>query len=148
MITCKYCGTELSEGLNCSFCDITFSPEEVSTDGLRVSAMPEEIPFEKKQLIDATTKILLKAKTIELYYYLKLARKYKNESFKARDEANVRFYLKKALVIENILIEREGDFPSRLTDKYLKNRRDQVSNFEKELKSKKQWTMYDYCYDF
>lgn len=148
MITCKYCGTELSEGLHCSFCEITFAPEEVSIDGQRVSAMIEVIPFEKEELLAATTEILLRSKTLELYYYLKLARKFKNEAFKIKDEASVRFYLKKSMVIENILREREGDFPARLTDKYLKTRRDQVINFEKELAARKQWTMYDYCYDF
>lgn len=131
--SCKYCGTDLDQHLNCSYCNLTFSSEEVCYDQERPQQMVDSIPiiddFETMifELMSLSTEVLLKEKTITLYYLLRAA-------CKAKDQERLTFFQKKVFTIENILLEREGSFPLSISENLLKKKKTQVSNFEQSLK--------------
>ncbi|MBO0423403.1 hypothetical protein [Enterococcus plantarum] len=137
--TCKYCGTDLDQHLTCSYCSITFSPEEVCYNKERPHQMVDSIPiiddFETMifELMSRPTETLLKEKTITLYYLLRAARKAKDKYFRAKDQERLTFFQKKVYTIENILLEREGTFPLSISDNLLKKKSLQVNKFEQSL---------------
>lgn len=137
--TCKYCGTDLNHQLNCSFCNITFSPEEVCFNHERPIQMVDSIPIIDDfdtlifELMSRSTEVLLKEKTITLYYLLRAARKAKDKYFRAKDQERLTFFQKKVFTLENILLEREGTFPLSISENLLKKKRDQVGSFEQSL---------------
>lgn len=145
METCKYCGGTLSfvgfhDGLNyfsCSFCDLIFDENDVSKNRMRKRSVPEsyEYYYNKK------TKELLKCNTIELFHMLKDCRKdwysmfsllkntlNEDPAFVQKNEIPEDFkdiyrefiYLsKQKFVIENIILEKAGFLPDKITDKFL-----------------------------
>lgn len=137
--TCKYCGTDLDQHLTCSYCSITFSPEEVCYNQERPHQMVDSIPiiddFETMifELMSRPTETLLKEKTITLYYLLRAARKAKDKYFRAKDQERLTFFQKKVYTIENVLLEREGTFPLSISDNLLKKKSVQVNKFEQSL---------------
>lgn len=148
--TCKYCGTDLDQHLTCTYCSLTFSPEEVCYNKERPSQMIDSIPiiddFETMifELMSRPTETLLKEKTITLYYLLRAARKAKDKYFRAKDQERLTFFQKKVFIIENILLEREGTFPLSISDNLLRKKTLQVSNFEQSLAEKNRDKMMDY----
>lgn len=145
--TCKYCGTDLSQELECSYCKIPFTPAEVAADNTRESQIIYDIP----RLDDLTeliftltskgTRDLQKEKTLTLYYLLSAARKAKDRFFKERDQEKLTYFEKKCFVIENILIERTGSFPLSINKNFLSKKFSEYKAFEDMLETKNKQVM-------
>lgn len=149
MRTCKYCGTELEfygrfEGHNqfyCDFCDLFFPEHETCFDRKRKKYKPVAVDHS----ITLSVKEMLQTDTITLYYSLRATRKYwyqlkqilesltkaqKNGAFNNDPEAkeqmrNIKHeYIqvtKQKFAIENIILERTGFLPKKITDEFLAN---------------------------
>lgn len=145
MITCKYCGQELiflgqneENYFHCDFCDLVFNLEETSVDRKRNISVPKFIDDVDYYL---PVSILLKKDTITLFHTLKALRSFwfdiksllekakihysNNELPSLKDEAHYKLkqnYIeltKRKFVIENILLERIGFLPDKITDEFL-----------------------------
>lgn len=148
MITCKYCGQELKfigerEGnhyFDCTFCEMIFPLSQTSVDRKRKMSVPEDY---NPSFYDST-KNLLERDTISLYHNLKDLRStwytiktalqninaLKNDDSLPKptdlDDENVRQlkreYIdltKRKFVIENIILERTGFLPPKITNEFL-----------------------------
>lgn len=145
MITCKYCGSNLiyigeyksQLYFACDFCDMTFDKSEVCRDRKRMSSVPE---YYTSYMLP--TKSLLERKTIELFHMLKECRKDWYDIFsllkwilnvdpneitdnQELDEAYKPLYkeyislTKQKFVIENVILEKAGFLPDKITDEFL-----------------------------
>lgn len=144
MRSCKYCGTYLdyigehkdNVYFSCDFCDMTFSLEQTAKDRERKSHIPESYETYRR-----TTKELLKCNTIELFHLLKDYREkwynhlemvkriksiYKENGVDVQgDETYLELYkefedlTKYKFTIENVLIEKAGYLPEKLTNDFL-----------------------------
>jgi hypothetical protein len=151
MITCKYCGQELQfvgetdqiQYFNCTFCDMIFPLSETSVDRKRKMSVPEYID---DMAIYQSTKDYLKRDTITLYHVLKEIRKHwysiktllekmkihyeeghlpkpKEEDQEVVKNLKKEFIdiTKKKFVVENIILERTGFLPEKITEEFLSN---------------------------
>lgn len=142
MKTCPYCGSEvvaveIGNLYDCYFCEMEITEVELQADSNR-----KPIPFREIVSIEEvyqSTVEFFNYHTYELLCLLRLIRKERtgiynnmNVFYKARLEGSKEFeevekeqaaeyqlYTRKAWVIENILIDRMGHVPERLTDQYL-----------------------------
>lgn len=158
MRTCKYCGTNLyflgeyedKAHFHCSYCDLTFEIEETCVNRQRKKAVPDsyEVNYYRP------TKELLKIGTIELFYLLKECRKdwysiyqllYKvtninpNEILISVEDEQVKKLFeeyktltKQKFIIENIILERTGYVPEKLTTEFLDTLVNQGTIFSKK----------------
>lgn len=146
MNTCKYCGTQVKKLINnsststfkCYHCDITFEEHDLCKDRKRKNSVP--VSYDKNYY--RSTKELLSCRTIELFHLLKECRKDWYDTFKLLnsiygldenqmpdqselDEVTKPLYheyvllTKKKFTIENILLEKAGFIPEKLTDEFL-----------------------------
>ena len=143
MNTCKYCGQKLKaigtkESIPfyfCSFCEMEFSVDETCVDRKRISVIPEIL---EDSNIYQTTQQFLERDTITLYHVLKEIRSFwynlktllesakKQMAGDAALEISVSemtkeygVLTKKKFVVENIILERTGFFPEKLTEEFL-----------------------------
>ena len=137
MKTCGYCGTDI-QGDHCSFCELTLDDKHVLEGHKRVDHVIERTPDEAA--IFLTTDELLTFETIDLLFLLKYARSYRSEvyhlrviSYKAEDrksdqaleEIQQQSYeeyekaTRKVWIIENILKDRMGYYPVKVTEEFL-----------------------------
>lgn len=144
--TCKYCGTSLTSHLTCDFCQMGFSPSEVSTDHRRISQIPEDIPIleDEQEVLQRGTLDLMQEKTLTLYYLLKIARKAKDKAFRAHEDQKLDHLVKKIFVIENLIFEREGTYPKSMQDSVLKKKRAELIDFHSFLESKDRIVMKEF----
>lgn len=149
MISCRYCGTELQFVgemekeffFNCTHCVIVFPLAATSVDRKRKMSVPE-------YLVDIdiyqSTKQLLERDTYTLYHILKATRSfwfdikkllesmkvYYKENEVPQAEVGVeddlksmkeefKLLTKQKFVVENILLERTGFFPEKITQEFL-----------------------------
>lgn len=142
MITCKYCGTELkadkdnAELFNCSYCDMSFEIQETSKDRKRISPIPElyDLSYYKptKELLEESPVILfhiLAECRKDWYQNFSLMKKLKsldpeevNEELNSNIKALYNEYIKitkQKFIIENILLEKAGFVPEKLTEEFL-----------------------------
>ncbi|MEK5105022.1 hypothetical protein MKX83_24075 [Cytobacillus sp. FSL M8-0252] len=150
MITCKYCGQEVkfigeSDNLcyfDCTFCELIFPLDETSVDRKRKLSVPKYYDY----TYYVPTKHLLERDTITLYHLLKDVReswysiKKALENLKLIEDENIlskpkddeddlikqlkREFIdlsKRRYIIENILLERTGYFPPKITQEFLNN---------------------------
>lgn len=144
--TCKYCGTTLTSHLMCDFCQIGFSPSEVSTDHRRASQIPEELPIleNENEVLQRGTLDLMQEKTLTLYYLLKIARKAKDTAFRANEDQKLDHLVKKIYVIENLIFDREGTYPKSMQDSVLKKKRTELIDFQSFLEGKGRMVMKEF----
>jgi hypothetical protein len=128
-MNCRYCNTYIDINLcgTCSFCKHNFTECTIG---------PKKI----KRYVDENDavqpiEVLRKYHTYDLIVCLKIMRKKKSDSYSSLVQANqdtdstkhvikekkelYRFWKKRTWIIENLLIEIQGYFPERITDKYL-----------------------------
>lgn len=135
MQTCAYCGSEVNQSY-CSFCEMELTERYILHDGKRLS---NEIPFyPEMQGIFKNTPELLKLETIELLCLLRHARNYRTDVYKMRilghkaeeqggnvEEIQMQSYsdyeeaTRKMWVLENIIKDRIGYFPQKVTENFL-----------------------------
>ncbi|GGJ57351.1 hypothetical protein [Virgibacillus salexigens] len=135
MKTCAYCATELKTDY-CPFCEMELSECYILKDGERLK---NDIPyFPEQRDIFKSTKELLDLETLELLCLLRHARNYRTEVYKLRilthrateqggdmTEIEASSYsdyeeaTRKMWVIENIIKDRMGYYPKKVTEKFL-----------------------------
>ncbi|TCP24464.1 hypothetical protein EV207_12524 [Scopulibacillus darangshiensis] len=151
MKTCAYCCSELQEKY-CPFCDMVLAEKYVMENGERLSHSISWYPEEHN--IYKSTKDLLKLETIELICLLKHARAYRGQAYELRRlrhkselkvgmneevesiaKASYEEYemaTRKVWVLENILRERIGYFPYRISEKYIQGYLEHIERSEKK----------------
>ncbi|MBM7580816.1 hypothetical protein [Jeotgalibacillus terrae] len=141
--TCPYCGSEMSlenQDFYCAFCVMDVAPSDVKRNHERISVRVKE--FVSESYLDKTTPELMEISTYELLSLLKSVRAERtsmyqlmNAFYKARVTLSTTDYedsekssgeeyeriTRKMFVLENIIRERLGYVPGRLTDHYLFN---------------------------
>jgi len=135
MKTCAYCASELETNY-CSFCEMELSERYILEGGKRLK---NDIPhFPDQGDIFKSTKDLLKLETLELLCLLRHARNYRSEIYKLRilthkaeeqggDMAEIQATsysdyekaTRKMWVIENIIKDRIGYYPKKVTENFL-----------------------------
>lgn len=141
MKTCPYCGSEVEvygKDYYCCFCEMAIECSDVQENGKRKNYLPESQPCIHD--LHKTTPELMCFTTIELLYLLKFARnersniyhkryvfiraiKEGNQEFKDAEEYTYKeyeYWTRKCYVIENIIRERIGYIPYKVTDSYIK----------------------------
>lgn len=142
MRTCKYCASPLKfigekdkQYFYCSHCELPFEVSDTCMNQKRLSPIPEVI--DDMAYLSKSTKELLKEKTITLFYYLKACRsdwyhlkETLDRIYDIRNKEDVSDLYKslyeeydkltkKRFVLENILLERNGYVPKKLTNDFL-----------------------------
>ncbi|WP_173918928.1 hypothetical protein [Halobacillus sp. Marseille-Q1614] len=141
MKTCAYCGTplkQITKGYFCDFCDMQLKVSQVKENHERVSVRIREFALES--YIHKSTPELMKLSTFELLDLLKKARTERGTMYhqnlvfhKVMDISEDRQYeeyekvsgeaytymTRKMFVLENLVYERLGYIPTRITERYL-----------------------------
>ncbi|UOR12625.1 hypothetical protein [Halobacillus amylolyticus] len=142
MKTCCYCGSQIEpneQHYYCDFCEMKIGKANVQQDGKRKNFLQESQPSN----IDAekSTPELMTYTTIELMFMLKIARKERSDTYHTRhtfiqamktgaDEFQngerytydmYDYWTRKCLVLENLIRERIGYIPHKLTESYIQN---------------------------
>lgn len=138
--TCPYCGTELNienHSYYCVFCKMAVSSENVQCDGKRkqVAFRPDHVLISDAeqntgQLMQRSTNDLIillrlvRQKRTDFYNYLRVINKANEQHGTFQEHAQVtgkdyEYWTRKAWVLENIIRDRTGVFPERITDDYL-----------------------------
>ncbi|TCN18404.1 hypothetical protein [Mesobacillus foraminis] len=140
MKTCPYCGSLVElicSQFQCNYCELTLYPEDVQEDGDRKDFLPVSQPSYTE--LRKSTSELMELTTIELLYLLKFARAerrgiYANrkvfiQALKEGVEECVEgirytfneyeYWTRKCFVLENLIRERMGYIPEKISDSYL-----------------------------
>lgn len=143
MNTCGFCGTELNNSY-CSFCNMQLKNKNITKNGERIQHN-KNITFNKDDVFLPTVK-LMKLETLTLLHLLKEARKIRSNIFNIKLEAEQKTYneyetaTRRVWVIENIIKNRLGYYPKRLTHDFLEAYIDKIYQSEEKvmcLKNKK-----------
>lgn len=145
MKTCPYCGSEL-ETIFCSFCDLEVVPVENGQRGVKFTPQP----LVTERAMNCTTKELLDFHTFDLLQLLKLLREERRKYFdlvrtfkvanaeefrevekETGDEYEV--ITRKVWVVENILRERIGYIPQKVTVQLLQTIAQRIQQDDKKL---------------
>lgn len=144
VISCPYCGSELIQQNNkyfCDFCVMTLKPEQLQQNYERISVRVRE--FAVEAFLKRTTPELMEYSTFELlsllkyaraertsiYHYLTIFHKAQKEEFKEMEKDTGKDYewiTRKMFVVENLIRQRLGFVPSRITDSYLAKYLDKI----------------------
>ncbi|MCM3653405.1 hypothetical protein [Metabacillus litoralis] len=124
MKTCAYCGSPVTfvdmDECYCSFCTMKLKREDVLENGKRKSLLPSSQPTLSD--LNKSTPELMCFSTVELLFLLKLARKERADEFTEAAEYSFSEYEKatrKCFVLENLVRERIGYYPAKLTESYI-----------------------------
>ncbi|MDN4075453.1 hypothetical protein [Fictibacillus terranigra] len=141
MKTCAYCGSQVtykhSGDCYCSFCEMQLKLEDVQENGQRKNLLPACQPSLSD--LNKTTPELMLLSTVELLCLLKFARKERADIYQKRyvfiqamkqgakefSEAEHYTFIeyeratRKCFVVENLVRERIGYYPTKLTDSYI-----------------------------
>ena len=141
VITCPYCGSKLEqieEKYYCDFCVMTLTADLVQRNHERISVRVRDYVLDV--YLDKTTPEIMRYSTFELLNLLKYARaeraniyKLMNTFYTARIEQKTNKFMeeekysreeyvkmtRKMFVVENLLRERLGYVPSRITNDFL-----------------------------
>ncbi|WP_191567335.1 hypothetical protein [Metabacillus idriensis] len=152
--TCPYCGSDIKK-MNefqyyCGFCDMRVKSNRVMQNNERLEVRVRE--FVADHYIDKNTSELMSFSTYELLYLLKFIRKERRDMFhnikifhravKQEDTnqfeeieketgRNYIYLSKKMFVVENIIRERLGYVPVRITETYLVKYLENIKNDKK-----------------
>jgi len=146
--TCAYCGSEVKNRY-CSFCEMELMDRYILQNGERLSNSIDYYP--DQQGIFQNTPELLQLETIELLCLLRHARNYRSEVYKLRllghqaeaaggdvDDIKIQSYsdyeeaTRKVWVIENIIKDRIGYYPQKVTENYLGMYLDRIVKAQKK----------------
>lgn len=142
MNTCPYCGSEVMEHSEdkfyCDFCSMILGAHMIQQDGARIPVRVREYALDA--FADKTTPELMTLSTFELLRLLKDVRAERSNMYKQlkvmqqAEEQTEEFqegtkmfgdeyesFTRKMFVVENIIRQRLGYVPKRLTDYYLDN---------------------------
>ncbi|MDO7285917.1 hypothetical protein Q5W88_21675 [Shouchella clausii] len=147
MITCPYCGTELLDqqvNYYCSFCEMAIPSASIQYNHEREQIFNDfdlcQDEFMLDLYINKRTEELLQLSTYELLYVLRHLRAQRSEIYKSLHtfkNAQVTEYTEEAgklyeestkrmFVVENILRQRLGYVPSRVTENFLSKYKEMI----------------------
>lgn len=160
-MNCPYCATKIKiddDGVaqeTCTFCGAFIRDQKSGV--LQICQNGERYEFTKMQQhiflehIDQPVNDLKQYHTFDLYLLLKEVREARSQTFTGlrilnkalEDDAQFKdtadevgndyeYYTRKAWVIENILLERQGFFPERITDRVLQYMWEQIKKSKKK----------------
>lgn len=152
MKTCAYCGSELESKL-CDYCQLELEGNYILEDGKRIESIIDHFPDQSG--IFQNTKELLQLKTIELLCLLQHARKYRAETYKLRllrhqaekqqgmneaveqiEKTSYNEYenaTRKVWVLENIIKDRIGYYPQKVTENFISMYAERIKKSEKKI---------------
>ncbi len=140
MPTCPFCGSPLdaaTEHYFCSFCDMEIPATSIQQNGFRRQLPPLERVSSLEDAKQSTQVLLTKdshylihllrlvrEERTKVYNYLRLFNKVEDrpsdlEKDKIETGNVYEYWTRKAWIIENILRDRSGFYPERITDGYL-----------------------------
>ncbi|MCQ6268611.1 hypothetical protein M1K46_23835 [Fictibacillus sp. WQ 8-8] len=143
MKTCAYCGSPVTcqqpKEWYCSFCEMQLKTEDIQENGQRKNLLPASQPSLSD--LAKSTPELMQLSTVELLFLLKFARKERADIYQQRyvfiralkegadefSEAEQYTFLeyerttRKCFVIENLIRERIGYYPTKLTYSYIQS---------------------------
>lgn len=140
MQTCGYCGSAVEpvgKGLYCLFCDMEVYRDEVQENGMRRPLRAEKVVF--LSAAERPTQELMEKDSYYLTLLLKLVRNERKRTYNllrvvnkgaelqpgkfksGQNEGakNYQYWTRKAWIIENILRDRAGYYPIKITDNML-----------------------------
>lgn len=155
MKTCAYCGSQIQDKY-CSFCKMELTDKYILEDGKRLNNAIDFLP--ERQGIFKNTPELLQLETIELLCLLREARQYRSEVYKLRilthrgkkqaieegkdlesmnqiDNSSYDDYeeaTRKVWVIENIIKDRIGYYPKKVTENFLSMYLERIERSQKK----------------
>lgn len=140
MFTCAFCGSEVEEEY-CAFCEMELTNKYIMKDGKRLNQAEKFLGYPNRSEVYKSTKELMKLETIHLLCLLREARSIRAEVYKLRllrHQAEEQYGLnedveslenvtyneyesstRKVWVIENIIKDRLGYFPEKVTNNFL-----------------------------
>lgn len=146
MKTCGYCGSAVERRANmyyCTFCDMELFLEDVQEDGQRKPismtvgatlagaerSTPELMELDSYYLTELLT--LVRSQRKQVYNSLRIVNRGAALSpafgqAQKQGGENYHYWTRKAWVIENILRERAGFYPAKITEDYLDRMRQQI----------------------
>ncbi|AOZ94928.1 hypothetical protein [Paenibacillus crassostreae] len=148
MLTCPYCGSMIDisgDMYYCLFCEIEVMKDRIQQDGARRQIHLEQRAY--LEVVNQPTSELMKRDSYALVCLLRLVRQERTKVYhflhifkkaneqqddfiQAADETgrDYEYWTRKVWILENILRERIGYFPERITDAYLQ---EMARNIEK-----------------
>lgn len=154
MKTCGLCGTKLDNNY-CSYCEMELKERYILKDGQRLRQGSDFMGYPDRSKIFSTTNELMQLETIELLCLLREARSYRAEAYKLRvlrhnaekqeefneevsriDEFSYDEYsnaTRKVWVIENIIKDRLGYFPQKVTMNFLNMYLERMEKSEQKI---------------
>lgn len=149
MQTCAYCGSEVEpvgNGMYCSFCDMEVYQDDIQNNGMRRPVRADEMVLLSGA--EQSTQELMEKDNYYLTVLLRLVRNERKRTYNllrvvnkgaalqpdesafksGQDEGarNYRYWTRKAWIIENILRDRAGHYPAKITDNMLNGIIEQV----------------------
>lgn len=140
MLTCGFCASEIKNQY-CAFCEMNLKEKHIMKDGERFDQTKRFWGYPDAAEIHRSTPELMQLETIELLCLLREARSFRAECYKLRllrhqaeeqtgitesvqsiDEHSFNEYeraTRKVWVIENIIKDRLGYFPQKVTKNFL-----------------------------
>lgn len=156
MKTCGFCGSKLNNNF-CTFCEIELSDKYIMKDGNRLNQFESFKGYPNESEIYKSTKELMELETIHLLCLLREARSVRAETYKLRalrhqaekqegftekvkeiEEYTYKEYenaTRKVWVIENIIKDRLGYYPERVTNNFLNMYLERMKQSEREQKN-------------
>lgn len=153
MITCAFCGSEIKENY-CAFCEMELTNKYIMKDGKRLNQAEKFLGYPSRHEIYKSTKELMKLETIHLLCLLREARSIRAEVYKLRllrhqaeeqkgmnnEIESLENYTydeyesstRKVWVIENIIKDRLGYFPQKVTNNFLNMYLERMEQSEKK----------------
>jgi hypothetical protein len=161
MKTCLYCGSKVEsyqQHYYCDFCEMKIDRIDVQEDGKRKNLLPASQPTLED--LQKSTPELMRFSIVELLFLLKFARherssiynqrytfiqalKQGENQFKEGEQYTFKeyeFYTRKCFVLENLIRERIGYYPAKLTDSYIQTlaqKMDESTNKQMTINSPK-----------
>lgn len=147
MKTCPYCGSGVETAgiyFYCAFCDLHLCVKDVQENGKRKNLLPESQPSYND--LKRSTPKLMTMTTIELLFLLKFTRAERSSIYGQRNVfikamktgendftegerhtyGEYEYWTRKCFVLENLIRERIGYIPQKLTESYLQNLVDRI----------------------
>lgn len=148
MPTCPFCGSTIEKGEHlyyCIFCDMELMANQIQYDGSRRQisfeepASLKEAELSTKELIEKDSYYLtcllrlVRQERARIYNYLRIFKKANEQQGDFLNQAadtgsHYEYWTRKAWVLENILRERSGFFPAKISDKFLAELLEQIKS--------------------
>ncbi|MEK5645909.1 MULTISPECIES: hypothetical protein [Paenibacillus] len=153
MQTCPFCGSVIEEkehAYYCSFCDMGLVASQIQQNGFRkkvfyeVPVFLEAAKLSTRDLLEKDSYFLTcllrevrQERSRSYQYYLRFFKKANEEQGDFLDDAKhaggqYEYWTRKAWILENILRERFGSFPERISDAYLQTMARNIDKFNEK----------------